>query len=610
MEVQTAATPSALATGSKTLADLVLLASKKHAKLTAQRFKLGDEWLDISFEELGTIVREVSLGLESIGIEPGDRVAILAHTRPEWTHSDFGILCLGATVVPVYQTNSPEECQYVIDHSESRGVIVEDAGQLAKIREIRDQLPRLEHVISIEPVDADDVISLDELRERGRGGSQEDFEQNVAAVERSTVASYIYTSGTTGPPKGCIIDHANWRDMLDMLQREEDVLVESEVAYLFLPLAHAFARLIELGAIDVGATIAYWERDPQRIIPNLVEVQPTYFPSVPRIFEKIYALAVASAPDKELMDKAVELGVQVRDARRRGEQIPADLQAAFELADEEMYSKVRDLFGGQIKSAVTGAAPIAPEILEFFYACGVLVMEGWGMTETSTAATINRRHDFKFGSVGKPFPGVDVRIAADGEILVRGANIFRGYYKNPEATSTTIVDSWLHTGDLGRIDEDGFVYITGRKKDIIITAGGKNITPANLENWLKQNQYISQAVVYGDRRPYLTALITLDPEELTAWAEERNIEETDPVELSKRDEVRAMVQETVDGVNSRVGPVEQLKYFTILPHDLSQETGELTPTLKVKRKVVYEKYADVLDEMYPLADRGPADGRA
>jgi long-chain acyl-CoA synthetase len=603
MEVQTAATPSALATASKTLADLVLLAAKKQAGLTAQRYKAGDDWVDISFDELGTIVREVSLGLESLGIGPGDKVAILSNTRPEWTHADFGILCLGATVVPVYQTNSPEECEYVIDHSEARAVIVEDEGQLAKVREIRGRLPRLEHVISIEPVEADEVISWDELREHGRAGSEADFEQNVFAVERSTVASYIYTSGTTGPPKACIIDHANWRDMLNMLQQEEDVLVENEVAYLFLPLAHAFARLIELGAVDVGATIVYWERDPLKIIPNLQEVRPTYFPSVPRIFEKIYALAIASAPDKELIDEAVELGVEVRDLQRCGEEIPTDLQAAFEEADEEMYAKVRELFGGRIKQAVTGAAPIAQEILRFFYACGVPVMEGWGMTETSTAATINRRHDFKFGSVGKPFPGVDVRIADDGEILVRGANSFRGYYKNAEATSETIVDEWLHTGDLGRIDEDGFVHITGRKKDIIITAGGKNITPANLENWLKQNQYISQAVVYGDRRPYLTALITLDPEEIPTWADEHGLDTTDPAELSKRDEVKAMVQEAVDGVNARVGPVEQLKYFTILPHDLSQETGELTPTLKVKRSIVYEKYADALDQMYGEAAR-------
>jgi long-chain acyl-CoA synthetase len=359
MEVQTAATASAAATGSQTLADLVTLAAKKHAKLVALRHKEGDEWVDTSYEALGRIVKEVTLGLEAIGIVPGDKVAILSHTRPEWTFADFGILCLGATTVPVYQTNSPEECQYVIEHSEAKAVIAEDAAQLEKIREVRGQLPALEHVVVIEPIAADDAITLDELRAKGKDGSVADLEQRAAAVPRSAVASYIYTSGTTGPPKGCIIDHANWRDMLDMLQAEEDVLVENEVAYLFLPLAHAFARLVQFGAIDVGATIAYWERDPLKIIPNLMEVRPTYFPSVPRIFEKIYALAVANAPDKAQLEQAVKLGVKVREMQRDGEDVPADLQAAFDKADEEMYSKVRGLFGGEIKQAVTGAAPIA-----------------------------------------------------------------------------------------------------------------------------------------------------------------------------------------------------------------------------------------------------------
>ena len=596
MEAQTA-TPRTAATGSNTIADLLTLAVKKHAGLTAIRHKVGDQWVDVSYDELGEIVRELSLGLQALGIEPHDKVAILSHTRPEWTYSDFAILCAGATVVPVYQTNSAEECQYVIDHSESRAVILEDAGQLEKIRSVRDQLPQLETVISIEPIESDDVITFDQLRESGRSRPVEDFDSRVAAVKPSDIATYIYTSGTTGPPKGCVIDHANWRDMLDMIEAEE-VLVEREVSYLFLPLAHAFARLIELGAIDVGATIAYWEKDPQKIIPNLMEVQPTYFPSVPRIFEKIYALAVANAPDKEQLDQAVELGVKVREMERRGETIPPELQEAFDKADEALYKNVRALFGGQIKQAVTGAAPIAQEILEFFYACGVKVLEGWGMTETSTAATINRREDFKFGSVGKPFPGVEVRIADDGEILVKGPNIFRGYFKNKDATDETIVEGWLHTGDIGRIDEDGFLYITGRKKDIIITAGGKNITPANLENWLKQNQFISQGVVYGDRRPYLTALITLDPEEIVPWAEKQGLGTTDMAELVKRDEVKALVQKAVEDVNERVGPVEQIKRYTILPHDLTQETGELTPTLKVKRNVVYDKFAGELEAMY------------
>jgi long-chain acyl-CoA synthetase len=599
MEVQTAATASDRGTGSKTLADLLALAVKKHANLTAQRYKdqASGEWLDVSYPQLGEIVREASLGLQDIGIEPGDKVAILSHTRPEWTYSDLAILSAGATVVPVYQTNSAEECEYVLQHSESRAVIVEDAEQLEKIRRVRDRLGNLAHVVIVDSDGEQDAMTFAELRERGRGRPPEDFDQRAAAVQPSDVATYIYTSGTTGPPKGCIIDHENWREMLDMVE-SQDVLVEEELVYLFLPLAHAFARLIQLGAIDVGATIAYWEKDPQKVIPNLMEVKPTYFPSVPRIFEKIYALAVSNAPDKEQLQQAVQVGTKVRGMQARGEPVPEELQSQFDQAEEGLFENVRNLFGGRIKQAVTGAAPIAHEILEFFYACGVLVLEGWGMTETSTAATVNHHDDFRFGSVGKPFPGVEVKIAGDGEILVRGPNIFRGYYKNQEATNETIVDGWLHTGDIGRIDEDGFVYITGRKKDIIITAGGKNITPANLENGLKQNQYISQAVVYGDRRPFLTALITLDAEAIVPWAAQQGIEDTDMPALASNEKVQELVQEAVDGVNSKVGPVEQIKYFTILDRDLTQETGELTPTLKVKRNVCYEKFASELDAMY------------
>src|SRR3954454_9453384 len=286
--------------------------------------------------------------------------------------------------------------------------------------------------------------------------------------------------------------------------------------------------------------------------------------------------------------------------RERGEQVPPELQEAFDKADEALFQNVRNLFGGRVEQCVTGAAPIAPEILEFFYACGVPVMEGYGMTETSTSATVNRPHagEFRFGSVGKPQKNVEVKIADDGEVLIKGPNIFQGYYKNEKATKETLEDGWLHTGDIGRLDEDGFLYITGRKKDIIITAGGKNITPANLENGLKQNRWISQAVVIGDRRPYLIALITLDPEEAPALAQQLGLDGSDLPTLAADERVRAEVQKAIDEVNALVGLVEQIKRFEILDHDLSQETGELTPTLKVKRNVVHEKFADVVDGVY------------
>ena len=531
--------------------------------------------------ELGEAVKEIALGLVDLGIEKGDRVSILSHTRPEWTFANFGILASGAASVSIYQTNSPEEVHYVADHSESTAIFAEDAEQLEKIRKIRGDLPHLEHVIAFESDGKDDHISLDELRERGRQHSDEEYEERIADVTPDDVCLYIYTSGTTGPPKGCILTHGNYRRVIDMTQ-EMGILGEDELVYLFLPLAHAFAVLIQFGAIDLGSTIAYWEKDPQKIVPNLMEVKPTYFPSVPRIFEKIYQLATSNAPDKEQLEQAVQLGLKVRLAQQRGEEVPAELMEKFEQADEALYQNVRNIFGGRIRQCVTGAAPIAPEILEFFYACGVPVMEGYGMTETSTVATGQTPEDFRFGSIGKPLPGVEVKIADDGEILLRGDNIFQGYYKNEEASKEALEGGWLHTGDLGRIDEDGFVYISGRKKDIIITAGGKNITPANLENGIKQNQYVSQCVVVGDRRPYLVALVTLDPEVAT--------EETP--------EIRESIQKTIDEVNSKVGPVEQIKYFKVLPQDLSQETGELTPTMKVKRNVVHEKFADEIDSLY------------
>ena len=593
-------------TGSKTIADLLPLAAKRYGDAPALRHKVGEEWKDISYSELGRTVKEVALGLIDLDLKPGDKVSILAHTRPEWSYACFGILTAGATLVTIYQSNSPEECRYVLSHSDSRAVFVEDGEQLAKIREIEDSCPELEHVIVMDPGDADigDAIALDDLRERGRRGDERKWVERYEAVTPEDICLYIYTSGTTGPPKGCLLSHANYRAITDAVV-DQSVLEQGDCSYLFLPLAHAFAILIQFASFELGVAVAYWSRDPKMIIADIAQVSPSYFPSVPRMFEKIYTLATSGIEDKEGLKRAIQVGVKVRMMREAGEEVPPELQEGFDAAEKKLFKNVRGLFGQNIRECVTGAAPIAPEILEFFFACGVPVMEGYGMTETATSATVNRPQDnqFRFGSVGKPMMGVEVKIADDGEVLIKGPNIFQGYYKNEEATRETLEgeERWLHTGDLGRLDEDGFLYITGRKKDIIITAGGKNITPANLENGLKQNRWISQAVVIGDRRPYLTALITLDPEEAPALAQQLGLESSDLAALSSEEAVRAEVQKAVDEVNSHVGPVEQIKRFAILDHDLSQETGELTPTLKVKRNVVHEKYADLVDATYAAA---------
>jgi long-chain acyl-CoA synthetase len=587
-------------THSKTMADLAPLAAERHADLPAVTYKdASGQWVSKTFREVGDIVRKLALGLIELGIEKGDKVSILANTRPEWTYFDFAALSVGATVVPIYQTNSPDECQYVLENSDAKAVIVEDSEQLAKIEAIRDRVPKLEHVIRMEGTGG--AISMDELVEAGSGRSDSEWEQRWRSVTPDDICTFIYTSGTTGPPKGCVISHGNYRSMVTMAL-EDGVLEGDTTTYLFLPLAHSFALLIQLLSFDLGGNIAYWERDPLKIVPNLSEVKPDYFPSVPRIFEKVYTAATsdvekAGGLKKLVFNWAIGVGRKVRERERAGKPIGWLLRKQYEIADKQVLSKIRGLFGGRIKNCVTGAAPINPEILRFFDAAGVLILEGWGMTETSTAATIARPDAFKFGKVGRAFKGCEIKIADDGEILVRGPNVFQGYYKNEEATRETLEGGWLHTGDIGELDEDGYLSITGRKKDIIITAGGKNITPANLEAEIKQSPYVSQCVVIGDRRPYLVALITLDMEECAKLAQEKGWP-ADPAALADHEGMRQLLQEHIDEVNEKFARVEQVKKFEILPQDLSQETGELTPTLKVKRNVVTEKYEKEVDALY------------
>ncbi|GAC1488405.1 MAG: long-chain fatty acid--CoA ligase [Solirubrobacteraceae bacterium] len=600
METQTAA--GAESTGSKTIADLLPAAAERYGDRVAVRHKVGETWQDVTFAQIGEIVSEAGRGLIDIGIEPGERVCILCNTRPEWTYADFAISTVGATVVPIYPTNAPEECEWVAGNSEAAAIICEDAAQLAKIAAVRERLPHLRHVIVI---DADgetgDAIPFAELRERGRSRDADELVARSSAVGPDDAYTFIYTSGTTGPPKGCVLSHGNYRSVLDMC-RQTQVLRSGELTYLFLPLAHAFALLIQLLSIDGGSTIAYWTGDSKKIVPELQEVKPGYFPSVPRIFEKIYtlataALANASAEEQEQFKQSIALGVKVRDMQVKGQPVPEELQRHFDAADERLYRNVRAIFGGNVRQAVTGAAPIAPDILEFFYACGVPVLEGYGMTETSTVATYSTPEHHRFGTVGRALPGCEIRIAEDGEVLLKGGNIFRGYYKNDDASFGAVHDGWLHTGDLGSLDEDGYLKITGRKKDIIITAGGKNLTPANLENDLKQCRWVSQAVMHGDRRPFPVMLITLDEEEIGPWAREQGLPE-DIAQLAREPKVQALVQEALDAANQKYAQVEQVKKFVILDHDLSQETGELTPTLKVKRNVVAEKYASLFDSLY------------
>ena len=581
-----------------TLAELAGQTAARHSG-PALRHKTERGWEDISYAELGLTAGEIARGLIALGIERGDRVSILGNTRPEWTLCDLGALAAGTTVAPIYQTNSPEECQYVLTHSEARVVFCEEE-QLEKIDQIRERCPALEHVIVFERRVGED-ISLDELRQLGAEVTDSALDERVAAVAPNDIATLVYTSGTTGPPKGCMLTHANFLATMEMYLQQVE-FDDTHTVFMFLPLAHSLARVTQMVALQVGATIAYWTRDPKRLLEDIAEVRPSHLPSVPRVFEKIHTAALSGIEDqqfaKRLMARwALETGRRARSVERRGKQLGRLGRSRRGIADRLVLGKVRGLFGGQLQLALSGAAPIAKDVLEFFDSCGIPILEGYGMTESTAAATLNTKESQRFGSVGKPLPGTEVRTAPDGEILLSGPHVFAGYFKDPEATSETFDDGWLRTGDLGHIDPEGFVSITGRKKDIIITSSGKNITPTNIENQLKESRWISEAVVYGDGRPYLVALITLDSDELPALAERAGVA-PDVATMAHDDRVRAEIQREVDRANEHFARIEQVKRFTILDHELSQAAGELTPTLKVKRSVVYDKYGSKLAALY------------
>jgi len=595
-------------TGAATVTAMALDAAAQHTG-TALRFPSGDGYGEMSYAELGQAVREIAAGLLALGVGRGDRVALLAGTRAEWTLCDLGALCAGATVVPVYHTNSPEETRYVLEHSGARVLICEDEGQLAKVRGVRSELAELEHVVAFADAGPDE-LSLADLRLRGAAGDLAAVDAVAAATKPEDLATIVYTSGTTGPPKGCELTHGNFMFTVHAYDKALR-LAEGEppLIFLFLPLAHALARVTQLAGLDLGGSLAFWRGDMTQVIDDLAQTKPTHFPSVPRAFEKIHARAVGTADAKggitrEVFRRAIATALRVRALERRGERVPLPLRARHAVHDRLVFSKVRGVFGGHLTLALTGAAPIARDVLEFFEAAAIPVMEGYGMTESTAAATLNTPDAYVLGTVGRPLPGTEVSIAEDGEVLIRGPHVFRGYHRDAEATDAILDgDRWLHSGDLGEMDAEGFVSITGRKKDLIITSSGKNIAPTVIESALREARPISQAVIFGDRRSYLVALITLDPDEIPELAERVGVA-PDPATMARDPAVRQEVQGMVDAANARFARIEQVKRFAILPHDLSQAAGELTPTLKVKRALVYERYAGEIDELYGESPQG------
>ena len=585
--------------GPKTLGQMVLDAAARFDGIALQYQRDGRR-VRIPYATLGAISIEIAQGLIGLGIEPVDRVAILGITSANWTLADCGSLCAGAVVTPIYHTNSPEECAYVLDHSQARLVFCDDASQLAKIAQVRDRCPMLEHVVTFEP--AGDAITLEQLRHRGSDIPAEEVYARVAATRPDDLATLVYTSGTTGPPKGCMLSHENFMATMRMYQQQLG-LDQTHSMYQFLPLAHVLARIAQAVVLSVGARLIYWGGDATKIVDELEDAGPTHVPAVPRIYEKIHGavageIAQKPALQRGLFEWAVRSGGRARPALRERRQPDLLTDIQYRLADRLVLAKVRRLFGPELQVGLVGAAPVAPELLEFFDACGVLVLEGYGLTESCAAATINTVNALRFGTVGKPLPGTEVAIADDGEILIRGPQVFKGYYRDPDATEEALTDDgWLRTGDLGELSIDGFLSITGRKKDLIITSNGKNITPVNIESKLRESRYITEAVVYGDNRPYLVAMLTLDRDESVRLATRFGIA-TDPVTLAGDPRVHAEIQKEVDRVNRSFARIEQVKRFAILGHELTQADGELTPTMKVKRAIVYYKYADVFAGLY------------
>ncbi len=577
-----------------TLGRMVLDATRRHSG-TVARFPHDGQVVEWSYEEFGPAVRETAAGLVALGLRPGDRLALLARTRAEWTLVDCAALCAGATIVPIYPTSSPQECGYALAHSQARFLVVEDEAQLAKIDEVRATCPALEQVIAIEPIAS--IASIASLRMPADDAVLEAIQQNIAP---DAVATIVYTSGTTGSPKGCMLTHANVLCTMEMYEGRVTA-TEPMVLFMFLPLAHALARTAQMMTLDIGGTLAFWGGDPTRLLEDVAQASPTHLPAVPRLFEKIHTRALGSVQDSggvklRLFTWALGIGARMR-AAERADGPDLLLKAQYAVADRLVLSKVRALFGQRLRLAVTGAAPISRDVLEFFDACGVLLLEGYGMTETCAAATLNTDAAFRFGTVGRPLPGTDVRITDDGEVLLRGPNVFPGYYHDEAATRGTFENGWLQTGDLGAVDADGFLSITGRKKDLIITSSGKNVAPGNIEAALRESRWISEAVVFGDAHSYLVALVTLDPEEAAGLAQELGLE-LDVAGLSADPRVHERLDADVAAANKRFSRIEQIKTFGILDHALTLADGELTPTLKIKRAVIYDRYHDDFENLY------------
>jgi len=564
----------------RTAPDLWRYVLAQHFRAPAYLEEREEGWREVSWQEAGERVEVLAHALLAHGVRRGDVVAVLARTRLEWVLLDWAAMSIGAVVVGLYPSNTAKECAYILSHSEAVLAFTEDDAQNEKVASVSGELPALRGVVRF-----DELAGFEEEGRAQRVEHPDALDAAAAAIQEDDLGTLIYTSGTTGPPKGCMLTQKNLVTAAVIVQ--STLQDETDVVLLFLPLAHSFGRIAYQAAAYHGATIAFCA-EVTRVPEAMTTVRPTVLPAVPRVYEKIHANTLGEIERAGGLRRAVgrwalRVGSRASRLRRAGRPLPALLRLEERLADRLVFSRVRERLGGRLRVGISGAAPLGLDVLEFFHSLGMLVIEGYGLTETSSSLSVNEPGDFRFGTVGRAVPGCEVKLDEDGEILVRSETVFSGYYKDPEGTREAFTeDGWFRTGDIGEIDDDGFLKITDRKKDLIITAGGKNIAPQNLENALKTSRFVSQALIVGDRRPYVTALITLDPDEVSTSGR-------DPHQL---------VQELVDDVNRDRVRVEQIKRFAILPRDFSQEEGEITPTLKLRRRVVHDHFADDIERLY------------
>ncbi len=592
------------------LAQVFRARSTAFAKSTRWRQKVGEKWISTSFRENAAMVYSLLSGLDALGARPGDAIGIMSGTRWEWTAAAWATMNLGAVCVTVYPSNLAPLVSFICNDAEIKYLFAENRAQYQKLLTIRDQIPNVKRVILFQDAEAVAgdpwVISLDDLRRLSPRSSKEEdafAAEKAAAIAPDARLTIVYTSGTTGNPKGVVHSHRTFMAQLRAVRAAFDTVKPGMSDVLFLPLSHVFGLAESLSGVELGLATTFCT-NIEHLIEDMQFAKPDLLFSVPRIYEKAYATIQARAEHGSNMQRRIfhwaeRKGLEVANLREAKRKIPGRLRRSYALADRLVFKKVRAAFGGNLKFAVTGAAPLDLNILKFFHGAGVLLLEGWGLTETGAGFTVNRVNRYRFGTVGLAYEGCETRIADDGEILVRGPVVFTGYHNNPGATAEVLdSDGWFATGDIGSLDADGFLSIVDRKKDLIITAAGKNIAPQNVETALKKAPLVSQAAVYGDRKPYLVALVTLDPDKVKAWATAHGVPFTSVAELSTNGQLRDELDAGIQAANKELASYETVKYYAVLPDDFTVENELLTPTLKIRRRNIHKKYADLYESLY------------